>query len=705
MHSWMVQRICKLHSVVCLLVKAAYQAETIGQYRSQTMINDSSTDEDINRFLWVRFQLDEISEAATDDAIRMAIQNLPKDLAETYARILTKIWNSAGGSSKFDLAKQIFKWVICARRPLTVEELSEAMAVSVDCDSLDINKVPSGDGYHLLQACGNLLNVDRNDQTVRLAHHTVGKFLVSDQPQFATYGSLHFTQSKAEADIGVMCVTYLSFSDFETQIVKKGSLSMIVNVSTIQSNIWRRIPCGNTVRSVLSATRRSSTLAEEDAFLIRLAGHQSQDPLVQAPQRKYVLLEYIASFWAWHTSHFEESTVSEKTWNLFRELAFDRQFLFDAKPWDTMETRAAKIDKSVPHIPLLRWTIDEGVASFVRLIFHTGNGYNPDLDFEKFHVYFSHERKNGMNLLVRASQKENNQTFDLLLHYISIKDFPHRNFLENSDMLLEVASLSNSHLKKLTHMGGDSLSPSIQLALNKAIERGNALSVQRLVSAGGRVDFFGSSHSLKRNASASFLEVAAATGKSERIGLLCQYNPPGNLIIRAARLTIDRNHQEAFLTLLACYLHYGPWVGTFLLSASSNQLEGSKNQLHELLSSLPSDSADFLGRRDIINACQRAGIVVRLATDEVCGARHYAEMIGILAKGGIVLDASSFRSHMSQQQYNGLPFLQVLSDCDDQDIHFLAESLRESGKVVGISRVLSLLKEDRRKSADITMDI
>lgn len=230
-----------------------------------------------DRFLWVRFQLDEISEAVTDDAICTTIQNLPKDLVETYARILTKIWNSPGRNGKFDLAMKIFKWVICARRPLTVEELSEAMAVSKDCDSLDMSKVPSGDGYRLLQSCGNLLTVDRNDRTVRLAHYTVRQFLVSDQPSYTTYGAIHFTLSEAEVETGVLCITYLNFSEFETQVIKREPSAMTANASTIQ-------------RSVVSAVRRGSALSEGDDFHIRLAGHRPQEVWSEASQQKYVLI-------------------------------------------------------------------------------------------------------------------------------------------------------------------------------------------------------------------------------------------------------------------------------------------------------------------------------------------------------------------------------------------------------------------------------
>ena len=65
----------------------------------------------------------------------------------------------------------------------------------------------------MLHRCRGL--VIRDHGIVRFAHHTVQQYLLSEDTR-----SPEFTRSIKEAElfVGTMCLTYLSFSDFETQI-------------------------------------------------------------------------------------------------------------------------------------------------------------------------------------------------------------------------------------------------------------------------------------------------------------------------------------------------------------------------------------------------------------------------------------------------------------------------------------------------------
>ena len=77
------------------------------------------------RFLWVHFQFVDLCEATSDFSIRETLRNLPKGMAKTYARVLRKI---GGSQPNMVLAQRIFKWVVCAKRPLLITELGEAIA-------------------------------------------------------------------------------------------------------------------------------------------------------------------------------------------------------------------------------------------------------------------------------------------------------------------------------------------------------------------------------------------------------------------------------------------------------------------------------------------------------------------------------------------------------------------------------------------------
>lgn len=60
-----------------------------------------------------------------------------------------------------------------------------------------------------------------NDGTARFAHHTVQQFLIRLPPGGSTPG-LHFRPQKADIGAREICITYLLFSDFKTQITIPG---------------------------------------------------------------------------------------------------------------------------------------------------------------------------------------------------------------------------------------------------------------------------------------------------------------------------------------------------------------------------------------------------------------------------------------------------------------------------------------------------
>ena len=62
------------------------------------------------------FQIDSICSQKTDEAILMALEDLPKDLPETFNRILRKLERSNAGDPRF--CKAVLDLVAAAQRPL-----------------------------------------------------------------------------------------------------------------------------------------------------------------------------------------------------------------------------------------------------------------------------------------------------------------------------------------------------------------------------------------------------------------------------------------------------------------------------------------------------------------------------------------------------------------------------------------------------------
>src|SRR5437667_746298 len=156
------------------------------------------------RFLWVVFQIAELCEAMTDAEIRQTLRTLPKGLAATYRRILEKISQSTGGAAKVAIAQKMFKWIICARRPLQIDELKEAVGIDSTDTFWDTDKIAT-DGMRLIQCCGNLIVFDKNDKTVRLAHKTVQQFLLSEPAYSMELSKFHFQLQQANLEVGEIC--------------------------------------------------------------------------------------------------------------------------------------------------------------------------------------------------------------------------------------------------------------------------------------------------------------------------------------------------------------------------------------------------------------------------------------------------------------------------------------------------------------------
>jgi len=152
----------------------------------------------------VTFQIADICDQICDEDIRRVINDLPRSLAETYQRALHRI----NSNNKAAIAQKVFRWVLAAKRPLTLAELGEAVVIE-PCQRFlrpgeRINNINL-----LLPWCGNLLIQDEEENLVHLAHHTVKEFLLSKR---ITPGLQCFDFKLIDADheAGEICCTYLN---------------------------------------------------------------------------------------------------------------------------------------------------------------------------------------------------------------------------------------------------------------------------------------------------------------------------------------------------------------------------------------------------------------------------------------------------------------------------------------------------------------
>ncbi|KAF8538615.1 hypothetical protein BDD12DRAFT_805984 [Trichophaea hybrida] len=132
----------------------------------QVLINGSD-----GMFLWVSLILDDLKNSTTTKrrVIREKIKALPKSLPEVYKNILRRIKVEDRRA-----AKTILQWIVCAIRPLTLQELTIAIAVRPgDTSIFSIRDEMETNIQSALQSLfGPLLRIEAGDNTVHLIHQS-----------------------------------------------------------------------------------------------------------------------------------------------------------------------------------------------------------------------------------------------------------------------------------------------------------------------------------------------------------------------------------------------------------------------------------------------------------------------------------------------------------------------------------------------------
>ena len=140
-----------------------------GSVELRSEIMDSILERADGSHLWVRLVLDQTVRCHTAQAIRRTLDELPAGMEAVYRRMVSKI---VEGFNKEDviLANEILKWAACAYRPLTLEELSQALMPDFP-EFLDFKATVQ----QVCGQCGQFICVD-SAQRVNLVHRTARDF-------------------------------------------------------------------------------------------------------------------------------------------------------------------------------------------------------------------------------------------------------------------------------------------------------------------------------------------------------------------------------------------------------------------------------------------------------------------------------------------------------------------------------------------------
>ncbi|MCJ1269568.1 hypothetical protein MMC22_009460 [Lobaria immixta] len=251
-------------------------------------------------FLWVAFQIDSICSQKTDAAILTALKDLPKSLPDTFNRILRKLQHSDTADPHF--CKNTFDLVAAAQRPLTLEELREAISIEPGETAWDASKLVNDAFKSLLDSCGSLIDVDEEHLTIHFAHHSVKQYLLSE-PRDSELTGYHINMKDAKLYLSDVIVTYLNFGIFDQQLTK-ANMPMLPQVVNYPSAILGSLPgpsFANKWAMRLLKSRGDSTL---DIHKLLKTAAGVVPGFKERTQSAHPFLSYAQEYWLIHTKSF-----------------------------------------------------------------------------------------------------------------------------------------------------------------------------------------------------------------------------------------------------------------------------------------------------------------------------------------------------------------------------------------------------------------
>ncbi|KAL2064621.1 hypothetical protein VTL71DRAFT_3758 [Oculimacula yallundae] len=345
----------------------------LGDQSLEAVIVDELVRSAQGMFLWVEFQLCDLCDAETDHAIKLVLQNLPKSLSETYDRLLGKI----EGLDRREMILRMFKWIVCARRPLHVDELREGVAFTLDDEEWTQEKVLTNFN-RLVRACGNLVVIDEAGHIVTLAHFTVQQYLLKDRPGF-----FHFSVEDANEMAGQFCLAYLNFSNFETSMTtyKHNAIADLVALEKLAANGPLMTLNSSGHHKAVRAWRAVRGVDKVSPEINMTKYGPKTKPKMQQSLDKFTCLDYVIAYWLSHTSHFTSRSIPENAAHqrrdrLFNNLISWKILPFDYRHWQPIDDNILRFSEDFIAICLLGWALVENHTYLLEMFLQSNESYS-----------------------------------------------------------------------------------------------------------------------------------------------------------------------------------------------------------------------------------------------------------------------------------------------------------------------------------------
>ena len=185
------------------------------------------------RFQWVKCQLDALRKCLSVSDLRKALRSLPKDLDDTYARILQDIDNKGYG----DQVAKILQWLAYSAHSMSLGEIAEVLTVDMEGDPLVDFERRLEDPPDILEICSSLVSVDQG--YIQFAHFSVREFLESPRLDNGPAKRFAVDEMRANMLIAESCIAYIIQVESLLVPAKSGRRQIFIDLIDENYPLWQ----------------------------------------------------------------------------------------------------------------------------------------------------------------------------------------------------------------------------------------------------------------------------------------------------------------------------------------------------------------------------------------------------------------------------------------------------------------------------------
>ena len=223
-----------------------------------------------------------------------------------------------------------------------------------------------------LAYCGNLAFIEEEQQTIHFTHGSVEQYLISGAVQ-ESLSKYYVDLREADEDAGAICITYLNFLMFNTQVAHTSGRS-VSNTGITSTVIKNSLPFGSSANKVaLRCLRRGDKSSKSIHRLLEEAAGDTEAYRQHNALKQHAFRPYAKRFWLEHSKQGIDPNF-QKLWGLWCRLIREADWrdTLSGVPWTFEDWKKCATN-------VVQRTVEQDHCSLAQLIIDSCHGLESGL--------------------------------------------------------------------------------------------------------------------------------------------------------------------------------------------------------------------------------------------------------------------------------------------------------------------------------------